>query len=109
MLTNREQFLKKMGLPLTTSLSTAEMSRLSEVPVKALDEVEAKGKGAYASNMRSVRLLGSFKKNANPAIGYNQRLSIEQWYKARQYAFLNKSPKVYYGADNAIRLKYGLK
>jgi len=110
MLTNRERFLKKHGLPSATSLSKEEISILSGVPIKALDEIYDRGIGAYNSNLSSVRLLKDFSKNANTTkYGESARLTPQQWAFGRIYAFVMKTPKVYRGADNDIRIKYGLK
>jgi hypothetical protein len=110
MVTNREQFLKQHGLPLTESLSLLEISKLSGIPKKALEEVEQRGYGAYRNNIASVRIVGTFKKNPDvKKYGASMRLTPYQWAYGRIYAFVNKSPRVYYGADNDIRLKYGLK
>lgn len=107
--TNREQFLKKHGLPNTEQLSLLEIGKLSGIPKKALEEVEARGYGAYRSNLASVRIVGTFKKNPDVRrYGASMRLSPQQWSRARIFAFVNKSPSVYYGADNDIRVKYGL-
>lgn len=109
MKTHREQFLSKNGLALSKSLSLLEIGKLAGIPVEALHEVEKKGYGAYRSNLASVRLVGSFKKDPDiRRYGVKMRLTPYQWAMARVYAFANKSPSVYYGADNDIRLKYGL-
>ena len=108
-LTNRVQFLRKNKLPSNTSLSIDEIAKVSGIPVKALQEVYNRGTGAYKSNFSSVRLL-DFSKNPNTKnFGPSQRLSVEQWSTARVYAFVNKSKKVFFGSDNDIAEKYGLK
>jgi hypothetical protein len=63
------------------------------MPIKALQEVYNKGIGAYKTNPSSVR---------------PQVKSKEQWAFARVYAFVMKTKKVYYGADDDIREKYKL-
>ena len=55
-----------------------------------MKEVEKRGKGAYANNLGSVR-LNDFSKNDDLRKGASKRLSMEQWAKARIYAFLFKS------------------
>jgi len=110
MATNREQFLKKNKIPTSQSLSTPEVARIAKMPLPALMEVEARGRGAYSSQPQSVRVKGTFAKNPSlSAVPLSGRLSQQQWARGRSYAFANKSKKVYYGADNDIRLKYGLK
>ena len=107
MLTNREQFLKKHKLPMDTSLSLLEISQLSKIPLEALQSVFNRGIGAYKTNPESVRVKGTFIKD--PSVPISQKLSKEQWAYARVYAFVMKTQKVYYGADNDIRESYGLK
>jgi len=110
MQTNREQFLRKMSIPPTESLSLQEIGRLAKIPKEALEEVEKRGYGAYRTNLASVRLVGSFRKDPDTRrFGVKMRLSPQQWAMGRVYAFVNKSPSVYYGADNDIRIRYGLK
>jgi hypothetical protein len=109
MTTNKQKFLKLHSLPKETSLSIEDISELSGIPEDALQEVYNRGIGAYRGNLGSVRLTKDFSKNPNtkkyPAAA---RLSKEQWAAARVYAFVSKTKKVYYGADNDIRVAYGL-
>lgn len=104
--TNRKQFLSKVGLPETTSLSINDISTLSGMPVDALQSVYDRGIGAWKTNPESVRVQFSFHKDKKAP--RQSRLSKEQWGLARVYAFVNKSKKVYYGSDNDIREKYNL-
>jgi hypothetical protein len=106
--TNKEKFLAKYA-PDKTELSLEEIARLSGMPIEALHEVERKGYGAYRTNLASVRLVGSFRKDPNVSkYGASMRLTPFQWARARVYAFVMKTPKVYYGADDDIRRKYKL-
>jgi hypothetical protein len=105
-LTNRQQFLKKNGLPLDSSLSIATIAKLANVPVAALEEVRNRGVGAYKTNLPSVRLR-DFSKDPNPAIGASDRLSKEQWAIARVYSFVNRG-KTFKTADADIARKYGI-
>jgi hypothetical protein len=107
MATNRQKFFKKHNIPLDESLSLKEMSKLSGFPVKALEEVRDRGFGAHRNNIESVRVKGSFKKD--PSAPASSKLSAEQWAGGRLYAFLMKTPKVFYGADADIAERYGLK
>jgi len=56
-----------------------------------LDEVYDRGIGAYKTNLSSVRLKGSFKKDTDLRKGASKRLSKEQWAIARVYAFVMKT------------------
>jgi len=107
-LTNRESFLKKNNLPLNTSLSIQEIAKLAKVPVKALDELQKRGAGAYTNNLASVRLK-DFSKNPNTStFPASARLTKDQWKIARVYSFVNKAKGTFYGADADIAKKYGI-
>jgi hypothetical protein len=106
--THREQFLRKHGLPADATLSLVEISRLSSVPVSALQEVERRGAGAWKTNISSVRLQKDFSKNPNTkAYPRSARLGQEQWSRARVYSFVNGG-KTFKTADSDIAKEYGL-
>ncbi len=107
MSTNREKFLRKHGLSKDASLSLLEIASLSKVPLQAIDEVYRRGLGAHKTNPESVRVRGTFVKD--PKVPISQKLSAQQWGFARVYAFVMRTKPVYFGADNDIRLKFGLK
>ena len=91
--THRSSFLKKNNLPLSEPLSLTDIAKVSKFPRAALQEVYNRGIGAYKTNPESVR---------------PQVKSKEQWAFARVYAFVDKSKKVFFGADKDIAEKYGL-
>lgn len=76
------------------------------MPFSALKMVYNKGLGAYHTNPTSVRLKGSFKKNVNAPM--SQKLSPQQWGMGRVFAFVMKTPKVFYDADKHIAEMYDL-
>jgi hypothetical protein len=106
MSTNRLKFLRKHSLSADTSLSLQEIASLSGMPVGALKKVEKRGFGAYETNPESVRLKGSFKKDASAPL--SRKLSPQQWARARVFAFVMKTRKVFYGADRDIAEQYRL-
>ena len=106
MTTNRLRFLKRHNLPSDTSLSLHEVASYSGMPVAALRKVYEKGLGAYATNPESVRVKGTFQKD--PSAPLSRKLSAPQWAMARVYAFVMKTPKVFYGADKHIAEQYRL-
>ena len=109
MLTNREQFFKKHNIPIGSSLSMDEIAKLSKMPIGALQEVYNRGVGAWKTNIESVRIQGSFKKNPDTTkYPRGARLIKEQWGYARVYAFVNKTDSVFRGADYDIAKKYKL-
>lgn len=103
-LTNRERFFKKHGIKPDDSLSLPEIASLSDMPLGALRQVYSRGLGAHSTNPESVRVRGTFKKDASVPI--SQKLSAPQWAYARVYAFVMRTPKVFRGADNDIREKF---
>ena len=105
-MTHKESFLKKHKLPLDSHLSLSEIAEVSGFPLSALRQVYEKGLGAYHTNPQSVRVQGSFKKD--PKAPLSVKLSPQQWGLARVYAFVDKSPKVFRGADKHIAESYGL-
>jgi hypothetical protein len=105
-MTNRLAFLRKHNLPKDTSLSLHEIASYSGMPVAALRKVYQKGLGAYATNPESVRVKGTFKKD--PSAPLSKKLSAPQWAFARVFAFVMKTPKVFYGADKHIAEDYKL-
>jgi hypothetical protein len=108
MTTHRENFYRKHNIPLNTSLSIKEIAILARVPVKLLEEIAKRGAGAWSSNLGSVRLQGSFKKNPDTsAFPRSARLSQSQWKFARIYSFLDKG-KTYYTADADLAKEYGV-
>ena len=104
--TNREKFLRLAELPRTTTLSLKEIAFISGMPLKALQLSFNRGIGAWKTSPQSIRVKDTFEKDAS--VPRKNKLSKEAWAFARVYAFVVRSPKVYYGADNDIRVKFGL-
>jgi len=91
MLTHKQQFNKRMGFKLNQSHSLSTLSQLTGIPLKILKDVDLRGRGAWKTNIKSVRQKGTFIKNLN--LPRSQKLSAEQWGIARVYAFINKLQK----------------
>jgi len=96
-MTHRENFLKKKGLSADRSYSLKELSKFAGVPISTLQVVYNRGIGAYKTNPESVRVEGTFKKDAS--VPLSMKLSKEQWAMARVYSFLDGNPK----HDNDLR------
>ena len=73
MSTNKEQWNKRHGFSKDESHTKQEISKISKIPMKILDEVYDRGIGAYKTNPGSVR----------PNVK-----SPEQWAYARVNSFL---------------------
>jgi len=95
-MTHRENVLRHYGLE-DRSYSKQELSKITKVPLKIIQEVYNRGIGAYHTNPESVRLSGSYVKNINAPMKF--KLSKEQWGMARVYSFLDGNPK----HDNDLR------
>ena len=77
-LTNKQKFNKKYSQPLNQANSKEDISRLTKIPIKFLDEVFSRGEGAWKSNPESVRVIKG------------KKLSSVQWAYGRLYAFIVK-------------------
>jgi hypothetical protein len=85
-MTHRENVLKRYKLE-DKGYSLSELSSITGVPEKILQQVFDRGIGAHKTSNKSVRLKGSFVKNVSaPA---SKKLSKEQWAFARVYSFLD--------------------
>jgi len=95
-MTHKENVLKRYGLPMG-NYSLADISRFSHIPLPILEEVYSRGLGAWGSNIRSVRLKGSFVKNVDAPRA--AKLSAPQWAASRCWSFVDGNPK----HDNDLR------
>ncbi len=92
-MTNKEEWNKRHGQAKGKSNSKAEISKISKVPMKILNEVFDRGVGAYKTNPSSVR---------------PQVKSKEEWAYARVYSFVNKlegKRKLNHDTDLADKIK----
>jgi hypothetical protein len=98
-MTHREHVLKRYHLAPDTHLSLPKLSKLSNIPIRYLQEVYNRGIGAYKNNPTSVRNKVTFKKGEN--LPMSMKLSKEQWAMARVYSFIDKGT-TYHTADSDI-------
>ena len=89
-MTHRTNFLRKNNLE-DKGYSLNDLSKISGVSKRTLQEVYDRGIGAYKTNPQSVRMKGTFEKGVNAPM--SQKLSKEQWAMARVYSFLDGSKK----------------
>ena len=104
-MTNKEEYLKRHNLPKDTSLSKREIAKISNIPIKILDDVYDRGIGAYKTNPQSVRTKEGKK---DPSAPLSRKMSKEQWAMARVYSFVNKvegKRKLNHDTDLAKKLK----
>ena len=64
MSTHKKQFFKRHDIK-EESLQLGEVSKISGVSFADLKEVYERGRGAWKTNIASVRVKGSFKKDAS--------------------------------------------
>jgi hypothetical protein len=105
MSTNRQEYLRRHKLESDTSLSKKDISRISKIPTKILDEVYDRGIGAYKSNPESVRTKSGKKDTKAPM---SKKMSKEQWAMSRVYSFVNKMEgrrKLNHDLDLAEKIK----
>jgi hypothetical protein len=100
-MTHREQVMKRYNLDKNKGYSIEELAKITKIKKKDLEEVEDRGKGAWASNIRSVRMKGSFKKNVDAP--RSAKLSAEQWGMSRLYAFINKLDEIKEGKRKKMK------
>lgn len=87
-MTHRDQVFKKYNLDKKKSYSLSTIARLTSIKKSDLEEVQKRGEGAWKTNIASVRVKGTFKKD--PSAPRSAKLTAEQWSWARVYAFINK-------------------
>jgi len=90
-MTHRDQVFKRYNLDTKKSYSVDDISKITSFNKSDLYAVKKRGEGAWKTNIESVRLKGSFKKD--PSAPRSAKLSPEQWGYARMYAFINKIDK----------------
>ena len=89
-MTHRTNFLRKNNLE-DKGYSLNDLSKISGVSKRTLQEVYDRGIGAYKTNPQSVRMKGTFEKGVNAPM--SQKLRKEQWAMARVYSFLDGNKK----------------
>lgn len=87
MSTNKQEFNKRHNQPLNKSNSKADISKLSGISMKILDEVYDRGLAAYRTNPESVRTKTGKK---DPKAPMSKKMTADQWGYSRVYSFVNK-------------------
>ena len=90
MATWKQKFNKKYGFDKDAPHSKAEITRLTGVSKRILDQVFDRAIGARKTNPESVRSLEGKKVGGKSLKG---KMSGEQWGFARIYGFVMKNPK----------------
>ena len=98
MATNKQKFNMKYKQPKNQANSKKDISKLTKIPMKILDEVYDRGLAAHKNNPESVRSLSGKKVGGKSLKG---KMSAQQWSQARVYSFVVKGP-TWKGADSDI-------
>ena len=100
--THRTRVFEALGWDLNFHPSIKQIAEATGVPVTILQEVYNRGVGAWKTNPQSVRLKGSFIKDASAP--RSARLGKEQWGLARIYSFLDGGTTFYTADADLARL-----
>ena len=97
-MTNKNKFNIKYKQLKDQPNSKKDISKLTGIPIKILDEVWDRGVGARKNNPQSVRSLSGKKVGGKSLKG---KMSAEQWSMARIYSFVMKG-KTWKTADKDL-------
>jgi len=98
--TNKNRFNTKYGFKKDEPHSKTEISKLTGIPKRILDQVYDRGVGARKSNPESVRQASSGKKIGGKSL--RGKMSAEQWAMARVYSFVMKQEGTWKKADKDL-------
>ena len=104
-MTNKTEWNKRHGFSPDKSNSKTEISKVSKIPMRIINEVYNRGIGAYKTNPQSVRTKSGKKDYSAPL---SKKMSKEQWAISRVYSFVNKvegSKALNHDKDLAEKLK----
>ena len=89
--TFRDKFYEKYKLDKDEGLSLYKISKLSNIPLEILKQVENRGRGARLSSPESVRDVKTGEKRGGKSL--KGKMSAAQWGRARVFGFVMKNPK----------------
>lgn len=99
-MTHRIQFLRRHSLDTNKSYGLSALAKVSGVKRSHLQKVYNRGVGAWKTNIKSVRMKGTFKKNVDAP--RSAKLTRQQWAMARVYAFINKLDRIKEGKQKRL-------
>ena len=99
-LTNKNKFNIKYGFKRNEPHNKSEISKITGIPKRILDQVFDRGVGARKSNPESVRQVGTGKKIGGKSL--KGKMSAEQWGASRVYSFVTKQPGTWGKADKDL-------
>ena len=98
--TNKNRFNSKYGLPKDKSHSKASIVKLTGIPKRILDKVYYRGTGARKSNPQAARSATTGKKTGGGSL--RGKMSGNAWAMGRIYSFLTKQPGTWGKADKDL-------
>jgi hypothetical protein len=98
-MTNKNKFNIKYKQPKDQPNSKKDISKLTGIPIKILDEVYDRGLKAHKNNPQSVRQVATGKKIGGKSL--KGKMSAQQWAQSRVYAFVVKG-KTWQTADKDL-------
>jgi len=102
-LTNKNKFNNKYGFKRDEGHSKSEITKITGIPKRILDQVYDRGVGARKSNPQSVRQVGTGKKTGSKSL--KGKMSSAQWGQARVYSFVMKQKGTWGKADADLAKK----
>jgi len=103
MTTNKEKYNIKYGFSKGTSHSIKDISNKTGIPVRILNQVMSRGRGAHRSNPQSVRSATSGKKIGGSSL--KGKMSATQWGHSRILSFVMKGKGTWGKADKDLAEK----
>jgi hypothetical protein len=98
--TNKQKFNLKYKQPKDQPNSKKDISKLTGIPIKILDEVFDRAVGARKTNPQSVRSVTTGKKVGGKTL--KGKMSAEQWGYSRIYSFIMKQPGTWGKSDKDL-------
>jgi len=98
-ITNKQKFNLKYKQPKDQPNSKKDISKLTGIPIKILDEIFYRAVGARKTNPQSVRSLSGKKIGGKSLKG---KMSAEQWGYSRIYSFIMKQPGTWGKSDKDL-------
>ena len=99
-LTNKNKFNIKYGFKRDEGHSKREISKITGIPFRILDQVYRRGEGARKSNPESVRSVSDGKKRGGKSL--KGKMSANAWGFGRIYSFVTKQKGTWGGADKDL-------
>lgn len=100
MITNKQKFNLKYNQPKDQENSKRDISKLTGIPIKILDEIYDRASAARKNNPQSVRSATTGKKIGGKSL--KGKMSANAWSFGRIYSFVMKQPGTWGKADKDI-------